>query len=84
MWGGGKKKPIVGGSVEQLPNTCQLENKSIGDLAVVITIMITMMQSSRVNWRRFTFKELEKCSKAPLIRDYIFSKSSSLLWPVIF
>lgn len=79
-----EKKNIVGGSVEQLPNTCRLENKSIGDLAVVITIMITMMQSSRVNWRRFTFKGLEKCSKAPLVRDYIFSKSLSLLWPVIF
>ena len=74
----------MGGSVEQLPNTCQLENKSIGELAVVITIMITMMQSSRVNWRRFTFKGLEKCSKAPFTGDCIFSKSLSLLLSVIF
>lgn len=37
MRGGGKKN-IVGGSVEQLPNTCQLENKTIGDLAGVYYI----------------------------------------------
>lgn len=40
-----RKKDAVGGSVEQLPNTCQVENKTIGDLAAVITIMITMMHS---------------------------------------
>lgn len=28
-------------------NTCQVENKSIGDLAVVITIIVTMMPSRR-------------------------------------
>lgn len=52
-----RKKNIVGGSVEQLPNTCQVENKTIGDLAVVITITITMMHSPRVNLLRF--KRLE-------------------------
>ncbi len=41
----GGEKNIVGGSVEQLPNTCQVENKTIGDLAVVITIMITKSKS---------------------------------------
>lgn len=43
----GGEKNIVGGSVERLPNTCQLENKTIGDLAVVITVMIAAMKSPR-------------------------------------
>ena len=45
-------KNIVGGSTEQLPNTCQVENKSIGDLAVVMTVMITMIHSPGANWLR--------------------------------
>lgn len=34
--GGGKN--IVGGSVVQLPNTCQVENKTTGGLAEAITV----------------------------------------------
>ncbi len=41
-------KNIVGGFVEQLFNTCQLENNTIGNLATVVTIMITAMQSLRL------------------------------------
>lgn len=40
----GGEKNIVGGSVEQLPNTCQLENKTIGDLAIVRTVMIAVIK----------------------------------------
>lgn len=40
------KKHTVGGSVEQLPNTCQVGNKTIGDLALVITVMITLISKS--------------------------------------
>lgn len=54
------KKHIVGGSVEQLPNTCQVENKPIDDLAAVITVMIILISSPRVNCQMFTFKGLEK------------------------
>lgn len=53
-----RKKNAVGGSVEQLPNTCQVENKTIGDLALVVSIMITVMHGPRVNLLKFKgFKE---------------------------
>lgn len=37
----------MGGSVQQLPNTCEPEKKNTGYLTVEISIMITKMQSPR-------------------------------------
>lgn len=46
-WWEGTKTNIVGGSVEQLPNTCKVENNTIDDLAVVRTIMTMVF---KVKW----------------------------------
>lgn len=43
--GGGSENNIVGGSVELLPNTCQVENKTVGNLARYISVQ--MMQGKK-------------------------------------
>lgn len=53
-----KKKHTVGGSVEQLPNTCQVGSTTIDDLAVVRTIMKTIVQSPNVSWLKVGGKEM--------------------------
>lgn len=78
------KKNTVGGSVAKLPNTCQVENKTIGDLVLVKNYYNSSDALSKNKLAKFQITGRKCCEALPLNMDDIFMKVLVFLMSLLY